>query len=203
MKCNKPQRPRETSKFMLTSDLVQNNIIDITVTYDGTWHKGGHTSLYRISIVIDVLTNIVVDFEAKTHQHLNEKVYGDDVAIEKEECIDHVAKCLGTALWNKVKEWQISVERYTAACRSLIGCRYDVDAPSFSSCRAQSLYRYAFKLSSIRTRDVRVVYPTAVQAIKLGVRSLYRYPTQAGEAWSPQSLTYKAIRILYVEQGVV
>ncbi|GFU82663.1 uncharacterized protein TNCV_2900041 [Trichonephila clavipes] len=51
------------ANLYLHPDLVQNNIIDITVTYDGTWHKRGHTSLYRIGIVIDVLTNIVVDFE--------------------------------------------------------------------------------------------------------------------------------------------
>ncbi|GFX09511.1 uncharacterized protein TNCV_4698971 [Trichonephila clavipes] len=113
------------------------------------------TSLYGIGIVIDVLTNLVVDFEviqkntrktdgssdsmemhaaymlwnrsisdcamryttilcdsdAKTHQHLNEKkVYGDDVAIEIEECVNHVAKRLGTALRNKVKEWKAIVD---------------------------------------------------------------------------------------------
>ncbi|GFW97186.1 uncharacterized protein TNCV_631911 [Trichonephila clavipes] len=161
-------------------DLGQNNIIDITVSYDGTWHKRGHTSLYGIGIVIDIMTSLVVDFEvlskcchecsmaakdmgeaspefqiwksghsekcqknfdgssgsmemhaayilwnrsisdctmryttvlcdgdAKTHQHLNEKkVYGDDVVIVKEECVKHVAKRLGTALRNKVKEWR-------------------------------------------------------------------------------------------------
>ncbi|GFV39190.1 uncharacterized protein TNCV_1157751 [Trichonephila clavipes] len=161
-------------------DLGQNNIIDITVSYDGTWHKRGHTSLYGIGIVIDIMTSLVVDFEvlskychewsmaakdmgeaspefqiwksghsekcqknfdgpsgsmemhaayilwnrsisdcamrdttvlcdgdAKTHQHLNEKkVYGDDVVIVKEECVNHVAKRLGTALRNKVKEWR-------------------------------------------------------------------------------------------------
>ncbi|GFT80677.1 uncharacterized protein TNCV_2772971 [Trichonephila clavipes] len=161
-------------------DLGRNNIIDITVSYDGTWHKRGHTSLYGIGIVIDIMTSLVVDFEvlskychecsmaakdmgeaspefqiwksghsekcqknfdgssgsmemhaayilwnrsisdcamryttvlcdgdAKTHQHLNEKkVYGDDVVIVKEECVNHVAKRLGTALRNKVKEWR-------------------------------------------------------------------------------------------------
>ncbi|GFS70813.1 uncharacterized protein TNCV_1232121 [Trichonephila clavipes] len=57
----------------LHPDLVQNNMIDITVSCDGTWHKRGHTSL-------------------------------DDVAIEKEECVNHVAKRLGTALRSKIKE---------------------------------------------------------------------------------------------------
>ncbi|GFW39843.1 uncharacterized protein TNCV_2420081 [Trichonephila clavipes] len=42
-------------------DLGRNNIIDITVSYDGTWHKRGHTSLYGIGIVI--MTSLVVDFE--------------------------------------------------------------------------------------------------------------------------------------------
>ncbi|GFV79013.1 uncharacterized protein TNCV_3687201 [Trichonephila clavipes] len=53
-------------------------------------------------------TTILCDGEAKTHQHLNEKkVYGDDVAIEKEDFVNHVAKRLGTALRDKVKEWRV------------------------------------------------------------------------------------------------
>ncbi|GFS80299.1 uncharacterized protein TNCV_3447521 [Trichonephila clavipes] len=53
-------------------------------------------------------TTILCDGDAKTHQHLNEKkVYEDDVAIEKEECVKHVAKRLGIALRNKVKEWRV------------------------------------------------------------------------------------------------
>ncbi|GFV15001.1 uncharacterized protein TNCV_3953071 [Trichonephila clavipes] len=52
-------------------------------------------------------TTVLCDGDAKTHQHLNEKkVYGDDVVIVKEECVNHVAKHLGTALRNKVKEWR-------------------------------------------------------------------------------------------------
>ncbi|GFR05226.1 hypothetical protein TNCT_252641 [Trichonephila clavata] len=35
-------------------DLVQDNIVDITVSYDRTWHKRGYTSLYGIGIVIIV-----------------------------------------------------------------------------------------------------------------------------------------------------
>ncbi|GBM18207.1 hypothetical protein AVEN_151738-1 [Araneus ventricosus] len=37
--------------------------IDITVPYDGTWQKRGHTSLYGISIVVDILTGLVFDYE--------------------------------------------------------------------------------------------------------------------------------------------
>lgn len=170
---------REANLDMDQSKL-HDNILDITVSYDGTWHKRGHTSLYGIGIVIDVVTNLVVDFhvlskycheckitaknlgesspefhiwksshaetcqknfdgssasmemhaahilwkrsvtdcgmrytsvlcdgDAKTFQYLNEKkVYGKDVDIKKEECVNHVSKRLGTALRNKVKEWR-------------------------------------------------------------------------------------------------
>ncbi|GFT23585.1 uncharacterized protein TNCV_3510841 [Trichonephila clavipes] len=45
------------------SQQSQNNSVDITVSYDGTWHKRGYTSLYSIGIVIDAMTNLVVDFD--------------------------------------------------------------------------------------------------------------------------------------------
>ena len=161
-------------------ELIGQEIIDIGVSYDGTWHKRGHTSLYGIGIVIDILTGIVIDFEilskycgvctqksksldkkskeykewltkhkadgecdynftgssnamevaaaeilwkrsvakckmryttvlsdgdAKTYKHLQDlSVYGPGVSVEKEECINHVAKRLRTGLKNSVAE---------------------------------------------------------------------------------------------------
>ena len=44
-------------------------------------------------------TTMVSDGDSRTFKHLTEKkVYGDDVVIVKEECINHVAKRMGTAL---------------------------------------------------------------------------------------------------------
>ena len=44
-------------------------------------------------------TTLLSDGDAKTLKHLTDlNVYGDDVVLEKEECINHVAKRLGTAL---------------------------------------------------------------------------------------------------------
>ncbi|KAI0234644.1 hypothetical protein LSAT2_015041 [Lamellibrachia satsuma] len=44
-------------------------------------------------------TAMVSDGDSRTFKHLTEKkVYGDDVVIVKEECINHVAKRMGTAL---------------------------------------------------------------------------------------------------------
>lgn len=160
-------------------DQTDGNIYNITVSYDGTWQKRGHTSLYGIGFVIDILTGLVVDYEilskycpecttakrdlgeksaeymiwheshlpncsanhsgtsgsmemiaaeklwkrsisncnmryvgmlsdgdSKTYQHLVAlNLYGD-IKVQKEECINHVAKRLGTGLRNKVKEWR-------------------------------------------------------------------------------------------------
>ena len=43
--------------------IVNKSVIDTKVTYDGTWHRRGHVSKYGVGIVIDMLTNLVVDFE--------------------------------------------------------------------------------------------------------------------------------------------
>ncbi|GFX33680.1 uncharacterized protein TNCV_1933471 [Trichonephila clavipes] len=65
-------------------------IIDLSVSFDGTWLTRGHTSLIGVGYV--------VDFEVM------KKVYGPDIVIKKEECINHVSKRLGTALRSTVKD---------------------------------------------------------------------------------------------------
>lgn len=39
------------------------DVVDIGVSFDGSWMKRGHTSLYGIGCVIDLLTGYVIDFE--------------------------------------------------------------------------------------------------------------------------------------------
>lgn len=44
--------------------------IDICITYDGTWHKRGHTSHHGVGVVVDLLTGLVIDYEAlSNHCH--------------------------------------------------------------------------------------------------------------------------------------
>ena len=152
--------------------LANAELIDLTVSYDGSWMKRGHNSAYGIGCVIDTVTGLVLDLtvlssycqacscakarfggsdtakfhawfrshendcnknytgaaggmevtaaeimwgrsefkgfryttmvsdgDARTFRHLSDlKVYGEDVALAKEECINHVAKRMGTAL---------------------------------------------------------------------------------------------------------
>ena len=150
--------------------ITQDSILDLTVTFDGSWMTRGHNSLYGIGCVVDIMTGLVLDLtvlslycqrcacakkqyrgtntlgfktwmashrecnknfrgtsggmevedaeilwnrslernlryttmvsdgDSKSFKHLtNKRVYGD-VELHKEECINHVAKRLGTAL---------------------------------------------------------------------------------------------------------
>ncbi|GFV11093.1 uncharacterized protein TNCV_2718371 [Trichonephila clavipes] len=52
--------------------------------------------------------SMLSDGDSKTFQFLSDnKIYGFDIKIEKEECLNHIAKRLGTSLRNKVKEWKV------------------------------------------------------------------------------------------------
>ena len=46
-----------------TVDLDGAKPLDVMVSFDGTWHKRGFTSLYGVGIVIDVMTGLVLDYE--------------------------------------------------------------------------------------------------------------------------------------------
>lgn len=153
------------------------DIINIAVSFDGSWHKRGFTSIYGLGCVIDLLTGYVIDYEvlskycqqcsiakkdlgeksdkfnlwfkdhkencscnysgsspamevnvadilwkrseslqfryttllsdgdAKTFNHLvANSIYGPNIPLQKEECVNHISKRLGTALRNIVKE---------------------------------------------------------------------------------------------------
>ncbi|GFX65445.1 uncharacterized protein TNCV_399961 [Trichonephila clavipes] len=52
-------------------------------------------------------TTLLSDGDAKTYQYLNTKeVYGPEIKIKIEDCINHVSKRLGTSLRKAVKEWR-------------------------------------------------------------------------------------------------
>lgn len=52
---------RETYENLYS--LEPDQIIDLIASFDGSWHKRGHTSLYGIGCVIDVITGLVVYYE--------------------------------------------------------------------------------------------------------------------------------------------
>ncbi|GFV63421.1 uncharacterized protein TNCV_4458451 [Trichonephila clavipes] len=79
-------------------------INNLSVSFVGTWLTRGHTSHIGVECIIDMLTGYVVDFEVMSKLLVSEKVYGPDIVIKKEECINHTSKRLGTALRSTVKD---------------------------------------------------------------------------------------------------
>ena len=147
----------------LDPSISEGDVIDLTVSYDGTWMTRGHKSLYGIGCIVDVVTGLVIDLavlslhcqrssyakkryrgmntpgfrdwhemhinecnrnysgssgrmeaaaaeslwnrsierdlryttllsdgDARTYKHLCDlNIYGDDVDLQKEECINH------------------------------------------------------------------------------------------------------------------
>ncbi|GBM42296.1 hypothetical protein AVEN_235009-1 [Araneus ventricosus] len=82
--------------------------------------------------------NVLSDGDSKSYQHLLElDVYGDNTKISKEECLNYVAKRLGTGLRNKVKE-----------CRSkgvTIGGRKEGSLKESTILKLTNFYRKAIK----------------------------------------------------------
>ncbi|GFU24259.1 uncharacterized protein TNCV_3395831 [Trichonephila clavipes] len=92
------------------------------VTFDGTWLTRGYSSQIGVGCVIDLLTGFVMEIEimskccneceyAKSGLGENSAeffmwVYGPEIKIKIEDCINHVSKRLGTSLRKAVKEWR-------------------------------------------------------------------------------------------------
>ncbi|GFU92617.1 uncharacterized protein TNCV_4795451 [Trichonephila clavipes] len=47
----------------LNDEEKEPSVLDITVSFDGSWQKRGYKSLYGIGVVIDLLTDLVIDYE--------------------------------------------------------------------------------------------------------------------------------------------
>ncbi|GFS62882.1 uncharacterized protein TNCV_2276031 [Trichonephila clavipes] len=133
------------------ASLRNQEIIDVSVSYDGTWQKRncvvagrdmgvdsaefqiwqkGHADecdktfngtsgamemhaaliMWRRSISDCQMrfVSMLSDGDSKTFQFLSDnKIYGSDIKIKREECLNHIAKKIGTSLRNKVKEWKV------------------------------------------------------------------------------------------------
>ncbi|GFS75683.1 uncharacterized protein TNCV_3424331 [Trichonephila clavipes] len=82
--------------------------------------------------------SMLSDGDSKTFQFLSDnKIYGSDIKIEKEECLNHIAKRLGTSLRNKVKEWKVK--------KVTLGGRKQRSLTDKNITKLQNYYRKAIK----------------------------------------------------------
>ena len=103
-------------------DNGENPIIDIAVSFDGTWQKRGFTSRYGVGVCIDVLTGLVVDFHVRSkycHQcKLNEKKMSTaEFQAWKDQrdhdcCINHTTSSKSMEQEAAKVMWNRSVERF-------------------------------------------------------------------------------------------
>ncbi|GFX11080.1 hypothetical protein TNCV_4502951 [Trichonephila clavipes] len=56
--------------------------VDVSVSFDGTWQKQGHTSNPGLEVIIDVLSGLVFDFEVLLKYRHNCVVTGRDIGVE-------------------------------------------------------------------------------------------------------------------------
>ncbi|GFW92967.1 uncharacterized protein TNCV_3759551 [Trichonephila clavipes] len=67
------------------ASLKNQEIIDVSVSYDGTWQKRGHTSNLGLGIIIDILSGFVLDFEVLSKYCHNCVVAGRDMGVDSVE----------------------------------------------------------------------------------------------------------------------
>ncbi|GFW45679.1 uncharacterized protein TNCV_3246161 [Trichonephila clavipes] len=131
-----------------------NGVIDITVSYDGTWQKRGHSSLYGIGIVIDILTGLIIDYEilskycpecttAKRDLGENSAEYSIWYKSHQEECSENY---VGSSNAMEVKAAEILWKRSIKNC----GMRYvsilsDGDAKTYQHLSSLNVYEWRNK----------------------------------------------------------
>ena len=58
---------RQTRSTLDSVDIEEDDIIDLAVSFDGSWMTRGHKSLYGIGCVVDIVTGFVIDFVTGVH----------------------------------------------------------------------------------------------------------------------------------------
>ena len=103
---------------------VDTDPLCITVSFDGSWQKRGHTSMYGFASVIDVLTGLVVDYVILSKYcngcNMKKTVLGEDSEEFKEWFQGHQPQCAinytGTSNAMEVEAarrlWQRSEDRH-------------------------------------------------------------------------------------------
>ncbi|GBN94037.1 hypothetical protein AVEN_128683-1 [Araneus ventricosus] len=92
--CHEAHKPECSENYVGSSNAMEVKAAEIL------WKRSVENCVMRYMSVLS-------DDDSKTYQDLLEfDVYDDSMNISKEECLNHVAKRLGTGLRNKVKEWR-------------------------------------------------------------------------------------------------
>ena len=121
-------------------------VIDISVSFDGSWQKRGFTSLYGIGVCIDVLTGLVIDYHVRSkHCHTCNMLEARDLppaelAQRREEhapdCdINHATSSKAMEVESAKVMWQRSEEKFKFRYTQMLS---DGDSSAFKAvCEAR------------------------------------------------------------------
>ncbi|GFX51879.1 uncharacterized protein TNCV_3062971 [Trichonephila clavipes] len=124
-------------------------VLDITVSFDGSWQKRGYKSLYGIGVVIDLLTGLVIDYEILS-KYCTEctaavrDLSGDspDFAIwyegHKSECqINHIGSSSSMEMEAAAILWQRSIKECNMRYTCILS---DGDSKTFQHLMSLNIY---------------------------------------------------------------
>ena len=120
------------------TSLGDDSVIDLTVTFDGSWMTRGHTSLYGIGCEIEVQTGLVLDLAV--------------VSLYCQSCAHTKAHYEHTHT-AEYKTWK---EQHTECNSNYTGTSGGMEADAAETLWSRSVDRHGF-------RYIRLSYPTATQ----------------------------------------
>ena len=120
-------------------------MLDIAVSYDGTWQKRGHSSHNGIGCAIELLTGLPIDNEVLSNFCLKCKITSEDHSTTDEWKAAHAENCprnfTGTANAMEVEAvkriWQRSVEKHKFRYTTILS---DGDSKSFLALAESNMY---------------------------------------------------------------
>ena len=122
----------------------KDGILDVAVSFDGTWQKRGHTSHNGAACTIDLLTGLPIDIEVLSNYCAKCSITPDDV--KNQEWLEKHAKVCsknfnGTSGAMEVEAaerlWTRSVEKHNVRYRTMLS---DGDSKAFDALAALNLY---------------------------------------------------------------
>lgn len=127
---------------------AEGSVLDITVSYDGTWQKRGFTSKYGIGCCIEVITGLVIDFEilskyCKRCQEKKKQTLGDSNTFQK-WFESHKPKCQCNYVGSSPRMEVVAAERIWSRSE-IFGFRYttlvsDGDAKTLTHLNTHKIY---------------------------------------------------------------
>ena len=125
--------------------LDDQGVLDIAVSYDGTWQKRGHSSHNGIGCAIELSTGLPIDYEVLSKFCLKCKITSEDPSTTDEWKAAHADNCprnfTGTANAMEVEAvkriWQRSVEKHKFRYTTILS---DGDSKSFLALAESNMY---------------------------------------------------------------